>query len=415
MALIAEILTKINVDDKKVQPALKKAERGFLKFQKISEKVNRGLKRGLVGITVALTGFTAAMAKATVEIDQLAKTSAKLGVGADALQKLRFQAELTGVSANTLDMALQRMVRRVSEAAAGTGEAKDALKELGLNAQELAKLSPDKQFALIAQAMKRVENQTDKVRLSFKLFDSEGVALVNTLNSDLNETSELFDRLGISITKAQTEGVEQFNDAWAQTKTILKGVTQQIWAGTAPALKVILDRFNNFLKAGGTQQLISGFFDNINAMITQFVRLREGIKFMRADFTDFFEKLDGYLKKAQMGFTNFIESTVGLYKKLRGGLTDVFEKVGQFNFRRLLPFQFGEQVGQPRGSFFTDKAKEALKPTPLPAGTQAGRRPSIELLIKTDPNAAIEILKKDKVVDQMMQTIIREETAKIGK
>ena len=49
-----------------------------------------------------------------------------------ALQELRFAAKASGIEQQTLDMALQRFTRRAAEAAQGTGEAKDALAQMGM-------------------------------------------------------------------------------------------------------------------------------------------------------------------------------------------------------------------------------------------------------------------------------------------
>jgi hypothetical protein len=90
----------------------------------------------------------------------------KIGVGVEALQELRFAAKASGVEQQTLDMALQRFTRRAAEAAQGTGEAKDALAQMGI--------------ALRDQSgnLRRSEDPAERVPLAFKLFDSEGVALV---------------------------------------------------------------------------------------------------------------------------------------------------------------------------------------------------------------------------------------------
>ena len=64
--------------------------------------------------------------------DAIGKTADKIGVGVEALQELRFAAKASGVEQQTLDMALQRFSRRAAEAAQGTGEAKDALAQMGI-------------------------------------------------------------------------------------------------------------------------------------------------------------------------------------------------------------------------------------------------------------------------------------------
>ena len=148
-------------------------------------------------------------------LDNLAKAATRLGITVEKLSALRFTAGQTGVEAATLDMALQRMVRRIAEAAAGTGEAVKALDELGISAQQLNQLSPDEQFARIADAMSKVEKQSDKVRLAMKLFDSEGVALVNTLSlgsSGLEEFEKRAQAAGAVISTDLTKAAEEYND-----------------------------------------------------------------------------------------------------------------------------------------------------------------------------------------------------------
>jgi hypothetical protein len=84
----------------------------------------------------------------------------------------------------TLDAALQRFTRRTAEAAQGTGEAKDALAQMGiaLRDQDGHLRRSEDLLADVADAFARIEDPAERVRLAFKLFDSEGVALVNLLS-----------------------------------------------------------------------------------------------------------------------------------------------------------------------------------------------------------------------------------------
>ena len=66
----------------------------------------------------------------------IGKTADTIGVGVEALQELRFAAKASGIEQQTLDMALQRFTRRAAEAAQGTGEAKDALAQMGIALRE---------------------------------------------------------------------------------------------------------------------------------------------------------------------------------------------------------------------------------------------------------------------------------------
>jgi hypothetical protein len=200
----------------------------------------------LAGLGAAVAGIAGVstigneIKKSFENIDNLAKTSDKLGIATEKLSALRFAAEENGVAANTTDMALQRMVRRVAEAAQGTGEAVNALDELGLSAARLASMSPDQQFSEIADAMANVTNQGDRVRLSMKLFDSEGVALVNTLrlgSQGLREYEKEANRLGITVSRVDAAQIEKANDAFGRIGKMVEGVTNGIAIGLAPAIE----------------------------------------------------------------------------------------------------------------------------------------------------------------------------------
>jgi len=208
--------------------------------------------------TLAIGGFTAFMVRNSFKtIDALAKTSDKLGIATEQLAGLQHAADLTGVSTNTMNMALQRMARRVSEANLGTGEAVGALKELNLNAEELNALSPDEQFRRITKAMEGVENQSDKVRLAMKLFDTEGVELVRTMalgEDGLADMQREAEKFGLTISRTDAEAIERANDSFTKSKALLKGVANQIAIQAAP----MVERFNEFLQENGEQ--IAAFF-----------------------------------------------------------------------------------------------------------------------------------------------------------
>jgi hypothetical protein len=100
-------------------------------------------------------------------------------------------------------MALQRFTRRAAEAARGTGEAKDALAQMGIALRDQSGLrSSEDLLEDVADAFARIEDPAERVRVAFKLFDSEGVALVNLLSDGSGALEEMRERardLGIVL------------------------------------------------------------------------------------------------------------------------------------------------------------------------------------------------------------------------
>ena len=230
-----------------------------------TKKAFGSVKSGLVGIgkvavsTVAKVAkigaaFAAAAGASAIAltkmsmsaIDNLSKTASKIGVTTEALVGLQHAAELTGVSTDTMNMALQRLTRRVSEAAEGTGEAVGALRELGLDAREMENLPLDEQMNRIADAMLDVESQSDKVRLAMKLFDSEGVALVNTMkngSAGLKEFAKETQALGLAVSEVDAAKIEAANDAITRAKGVFTGLGNQLAIAFAPAIAFVADMF----------------------------------------------------------------------------------------------------------------------------------------------------------------------------
>ncbi len=214
------------------------------------------MKTALAGLLGA-TGFTLLIRQSLLATDALSKTANKIGTTTEALRKLQFAANLSGVETATLNMAMQRFTRRLSEAARGTGEAQGALKELNIDARALQQLPLDEQMLQLSRAFGDVGTESDKVRLAFKLFDSEGVALVNMLKEGENNLRGFFDQaeaVGIVMSGKAAKGVEDANDAFFVLSSIFKGILDQTTAALAPALEYIAKSLSDTLVAFGKAQ-----------------------------------------------------------------------------------------------------------------------------------------------------------------
>ena len=179
-------------------------------------KSSLGGMTGALGAAAGAAGFGLLAKNALQTADSLGKTATKLGVTTDQLFKFQTQAELAGISTQTADMALQRFTRRTAEAAVGTGEAKGALEELRIDAEKLQALPLDQRMKVLADAFAEVKSPADRLRLAFKLFDSEGAAMVNMLKDGsgaLIESEKRMKKLGITVKRDAAHNIEEFNDA----------------------------------------------------------------------------------------------------------------------------------------------------------------------------------------------------------
>ena len=214
------------------------------------------MKTALVGLLGA-GGITLLVRQSLLATDALSKTASKIGTTTEALSALQYAGKLTGVEVNTMNMALQRFSRRASEAANGTGEAKGAIRELGIDARDLVKLPLDERMLVLADAFQGVKSESDKLRIAFKLFDSEGAALVNTLSQGRGGLAAMLGEakaLGVVMSAEAAQGVEDANDEFLKLNSIFKGILDQTTAALAPALKFIVESISKSLVKFGEAQ-----------------------------------------------------------------------------------------------------------------------------------------------------------------
>jgi hypothetical protein len=218
-----------------------------------TQKALRGIKRAFAGLSKVFFSFKTALvaavgagglglliSNALKSIDVLAKTSSRIGTTTDALSKLQYAGELAGVETNTLNMAMQRFVRRTAEAADGTGEAVSAFRKLRIDAEKLQKVPLDERMKVLAESFKNLGSEEEKLAVAFKLFDSEGTALINMLKQTGDEMDAVFreaEQLGLVLSEETAQGVEDANDAFTRLRALFRGTVLQITAAVAPALE----------------------------------------------------------------------------------------------------------------------------------------------------------------------------------
>jgi len=212
-----------------------------------SKAIGRAFKVGLASAAVAFGVFTANVKRQFDEIDNLAKTAFRFGVGIENIRGLELAANLAGMSLSEMTTILRDTSRRVSEAAQGTGEAQDAIKELGLDAKSLNMMPVEQQLDDIVKALGKVENKNDRVRLAYDIMGrsgTQGLTLIGTSISGAIRETEI---LGTAIDDEIAGNVQNANDDLRRMKEAFKGIVQTAVADLAPRLTSLFKWIKQFL------------------------------------------------------------------------------------------------------------------------------------------------------------------------
>ncbi len=240
--------------------ATDKTKHAFASFRRSMSNSQKAV-RGLSASLGAFVGIASLMKLKQLTSDavrfgsQIAITSSKIGVSAKNLQALRLAGEqFAGIESRTLDMGLQRFARRLGEANKNTGELKGSLDMLGISTRDSQGNTKSSIEVLkeYADAVKNADSQQERLRLSFKAFDSEGAVLVELMKEGGDALQEFIDqaeRSGAIMSVALTEKAKELNKQLSLQNMIVKTQLHETFLNFGNILTSVTGLFGKFLTA----------------------------------------------------------------------------------------------------------------------------------------------------------------------
>jgi hypothetical protein len=268
-----------------------------------SMKTAIGLAAGALGI-----GFL--IKRSMDATDELAKTARAIGLSVTELQRFQYAAELGGVESKALNKAMQKLAINISDVAGGTGEAKDAFERYGISAKNAdgSTRSVSDVMGQAATALEGMTNKTDRASFVYDLFGARGAKVINMLQDGkaaMEAMKAEADRLGLVMSGALIQGVEDANDAILRLTSYLGNVFNRVVASLAPIITEATDALRSFVEmkindSGGIAQFSRDIAVNI-------------VKAARSMVQAF-----GAITNSIIGFSNAIGSVENTYEKLFG-------------------------------------------------------------------------------------------------
>ena len=150
--------------------------------------------------------------------DRIGKVSQQTGIGTVGLQKLQFAAEQSGVGAENMNKALQKLNDNIGESILKGGPAAEAFTSLGvavLNTNGSVRGS-EAVFQDVSEALSNVESDAIRAKIANDLFGRAGVELLPLLNvgvGALESYGDQLERVGGVISDESINRIQRFNDS----------------------------------------------------------------------------------------------------------------------------------------------------------------------------------------------------------
>jgi len=256
--------------------ARNRAKGELASFGRGLDNIYRNARRMAVGLLAAagIGGIGYLIKQQMAVIDSTAKLSDRLGITTEALIGLQHGAKISGVEQATLNKSLEIFSRRLGEVTMGTGEAKRALEEMGLSADDIIGLNMDEAISVIADKINKLQTQSQKAAVANYLFGRSGQQLLNMFDKGSAGIAEMrreAERLGLTFSRLDAAQVEAANDALARSRAVLTGLFRQVTIELSPYIETLADKFTELATSGeGVGSNVVNVFEDMSLAAIRF-------------------------------------------------------------------------------------------------------------------------------------------------
>jgi len=264
-------IQKIERETKSMVDTTQKAEKQMDFSFGAMAKAGAGLAIGIglvKGAFAALTGTLDQFSQALDLGGRLNDLSARTGETAGNLLLLERAFDNSGVGADKVGTAINKLQKFMVDANTSTKENAKALSDLGLSYSALAELTPTQQMGMLAEKINGITSPTERAAMAMKIFGKSGGELLPLLQNFSGEIGNAKDELG-SMTGIMDAKSGVF-DTVSDKITIIKSKFIEFAAGildrVAPALELFTTILSRIDAAALGQKLANAFIGGQKAM-----------------------------------------------------------------------------------------------------------------------------------------------------
>ncbi|KTH57745.1 phage tail tape measure protein, partial [Enterobacter hormaechei] len=274
------------------------------------------------GLAVGAAGFQLlkSTSKQITETDRWAKS---LRISTQELLAWQFAAEKAGVSGDQMADIFKDIGDKIGDAVLNkSGEAVDALNALGLSAEKLSKVSPDKQLLAIGESLSKIGTNAEKTTILESLGNdlSKLLPLFDNNNQKLKQFIDLAKDYGVAPDPSSIDDLVKVNQLFEDMEAQVAGLKMEIAAGLAKVdltpLQNSLDKLHDVLTDPVVLQGISNLVSEVAQLAGWLVKAAAGAGQLAASNGNRFAALSGKIDLNNIDQVN--ERITYLQKNLEG-------------------------------------------------------------------------------------------------
>ena len=277
MANIFSLYGSIFIDNEKANKSIDETtEKGKKSSSTFLESAGNIVKKGaeigtaIAGATTAVVGGLTAMVNSTASVaDTFDKASYRTGLNVEELQRLKYAADQSGLSLDTIEKSAKKMNERLAEVSEGNDKSAKMFQNLGVSIKDSNGQMKDTTTIYNDVLLKLAEmgDTAEATAIGTDLFGKAFTDMKPLLASGADGIEELknrADELGIVMGEDAVAAGVVFGDTMADIKASFGGIVNNLSATLIPIIQVVLD-------------LIIANLPMIQAMFTQLMPVLQGL------------------------------------------------------------------------------------------------------------------------------------------
>jgi len=236
--------------------------------------------------------------------DEIAKMALRTGWAVESLSELSYIAKQSGTDLASIETATKKLARSIVDASDGMVTYTREFERLGLDVDDLMRMSPEDQFWAVAKAIAALEDPTLRTNSAVELFGRSGTDLLPILAGGAEGIAELqarYSDFGRQWTAESANIAVEFGDAMDDVKIAIDGTKDALVEELAPAITELI--YSDILPA--IQEL--RLFINENVDLKQaFLDIVHAVR----DFVGVLSELYEWYKKLQDAVPDWLKPTL---------------------------------------------------------------------------------------------------------
>lgn len=225
------------------------------KLSEYGDALGNGLKKAGTYSAGIIAGFAAMAIKSTKDLGSLAEEidnmSKRTGISAQSIQGLRLAADQTSVPLSTMETAAKKLNINLQKMEEEGVKSQRAIRDLGLNFKEVAKLPVDEQMFKIGNALAKVEDDGKRTTLAMELFGKAGTDLIPVFGDGADTIKTWTDMArdaGQLLNNETIDAALKADTAFDNYEATMKRLTTTIGTQVVPVITKLVENVAPLLK-----------------------------------------------------------------------------------------------------------------------------------------------------------------------